>query len=176
MLSAKTFLQNDNLHRLGLLLHPNLHSAQKHYSILMEFIKFPVQSIANTMKLTEEELYADCIEVEDGQYYLIDENHSGFLFLTDECCERYNISCGDGPDCEAEPIDWEIWCEPDELAEYRDKGYKWNFDILQCAGVYDAEGNQIREGYEDEDVCKMNGILQEMLEHPGCIVMGWCDG
>ena len=42
--------------------------------------------------------------------------------------------------------------------------------------TYDAEGNQIREGYEDEDVCKMNGILQEMLEHPGCIVMGWCDG
>ncbi len=126
------------------------------------------------MKLTEEELIADCIEVEEGQFYLIDENHSGFLFLTDECCERYEIECGDNGD--AEPIDWDIWCEPDELAEYRDKGYKWNFYVMQCAGVYDAQGNFIREGYEDEDVCKPNGILQEMLEHPGCIVMGWCDG
>ncbi len=66
--------------------------------------------------------------------------------------------------------------DPSERKEEEVKGFKWNFYVMQCAGVYDAEGNQIREGYEDEDVCKMNGILQEMLEHPGCIVMGWCDG
>ena len=144
----------------------------------MEFIDYVAQQPRIEWEpetLTKEQLLNDCIE-DNGLYYLIDENHSGLLFLTDEVAQKYNIKCGEGARDDAEPIDWDIWCEPDELAEYRDKGYKWNFYVMQCAGVYDAQGNFIREGYEDEDVCKLNGILQEMLEHPGCIVMGWCAG
>ena len=42
----------------------------------------PYHGMFEPETLTEEELLADCIEV-DGLFYLIDENHSGFLFLTD---------------------------------------------------------------------------------------------
>ena len=65
---------------------------------------------------------------------------------------------------------------PDDIENYKDKGYMWNYDIMQCAGVYDSEGKPIRGGFEDEDVYVMNGFDGAMLDHPGCIVMGWCDG
>jgi len=123
--------------------------------------------------LTEEELLSECIEV-DGLFYLIDENHSGFLFLTDECAKQFKIDCGENGD--AEPIDWDIWCEPEDIENYKDKGYMWNFDIMQCAGVYDQNGKQVKEAWNDDDVYIMNGIVEEMLNDPGCEVMGWCDG
>ena len=63
-----------------------------------------------------------------------------------------------------------------DIENYKDKGYKWNFYIMQCAGVYNKNGEQIRYGYEDEDVCRLNGIDPLMLEDSGCITMGWCDG
>tara|TARA_E500000331_G_scaffold338417_1_gene367601 strand:- start:37 stop:519 length:483 start_codon:yes stop_codon:yes gene_type:complete len=144
----------------------------------MEFIDYVAQQPRiewEPEKLTKEQLLNDCIE-DNGLYYLIDENHSGLLFLTDEVAQKYNIKCGEGARDDAEPIDWDIWCEPDELAEYRDKGYKWSFDIMQCAGVYDKDGNQVKEAWNDEDVYIMNGIVEEMLDEEGCEVMGWCDG
>ena len=144
----------------------------------MEFIDYVAQQPRiewEPEKLTKEQLLNDCIE-DNGLYYLIDENPSGLLFLTDEVAQKYNIKCGEGARDDAEPIDWDIWCEPDELAEYRDKGYKWSFDIMQCAGVYDKDGNQVKEAWNDEDVYIMNGIVEEMLDEEGCEVMGWCDG
>ena len=120
----------------------------------MEFIDYVAQQPRiewEPEKLTKEQLLNDCIE-DNGLYYLIDENHSGLLFLTDEVAQKYNIKCGEGARDDAEPIDWDSWCEPDELAEYRDKGYKWSFDIMQCAGVYDKDGNQVKEAWNDEDV------------------------
>ena len=141
--------------------------------LIMDIIDFETQQIQDYDKLSEEELLSECMEV-DGEFYFIDENHSGFLFLTNECAEKYNIECGENGD--AEPIDWVIWCDPDDITEYKDKGYKWNFYIMQCAGVYNKNGEQIRYGYEDEDVCRLNGIDPLMLEDPGCITMGWCDG
>lgn len=133
----------------------------------------PYRNLFDASELTEEELLSECIEV-DGLHYLIDENHSGFLFLTDECAKQFNIDCGDNGD--AEPIDWDIWCEPYELENYKDKGFMWNFDIMQCAGVYDSNGKQVKEAWDDDDVYIMNGIDEAMLNHPGCVVMGWCDG
>ena len=133
----------------------------------------PYHGMFEPETLTEEELLADCIEV-DGLYYLIDENHSGFLFLTDECAKKYDIDCGENGD--AEPIDWDIWCEPEDIENYKDKGYMWNFDIMQCAGVYDSNGKMVKEAWNDDDVYIMNGIVEEMLNDPGCEVMGWCDG
>ena len=126
-------------------------------------------------KLTEEQLRHSCIE-DNGLYYLIDENHSGFLFLTDEVAQKYNIKCGESVRDDAEPIDWDIWCEPEDIENYKDKGYKWHFEIMQCAGVYDKDGNQVKEAWNDEDVYIMNGIVEEMLDEEGCEVMGWCDG
>ena len=131
------------------------------------------RNLFDASELTEEELLADCIEV-DGLFYLIDENHSGFLFLTDECAKKYDIDCGENGD--AEPIDWDIWCEPEDIENYKDKGYMWNFHIMQCAGVYDKNGKQIKEGWDDDDVYIMNGIVEEMLNDEGCEMMGWCDG
>ena len=142
----------------------------------MEFIDYVAQlprAQFEAPELTEEELLADCIEV-DGLFYLIDENHSGFLFLTDECAKKYKIECGENGD--AEPIDWDIWCEPEELERYKDKGFMWNFDIMQCAGVYDSSGKMVKEAWNDDDVYIMNGIVEEMLNDEGCEVMGWCDG
>ena len=142
----------------------------------MEFIDYvaqPPRAQFEAPELTEEELLADCIEV-DGLFYLIDENHSGFLFLTDECAKKYKIECGENGD--AEPIDWDIWCEPEELENYKDKGFMWNFEIMQCAGVYDSSGKMVKEAWDDDDVYIMNGIVEEMLSDPGCEVMGWCDG
>ena len=88
----------------------------------MEEINFEVnyRNLFDADELTEEELLTDCIEV-DGLFYLIDENHSGFLFLTDECAKQFKIDCGENGD--AEPIDWDIWCEPEELERYKDKSY-----------------------------------------------------
>lgn len=140
----------------------------------MEFIDYvaqPPRSQWNAPELTEEELFADCIEV-DGLFYLMDENHSGFLFLTDECAKKYKIECGENGD--AEPIDWDIWDEEGET--WKEDGYKWNFHIMQCAGVYDSSGKQVKEGWNDDDVYIMNGIVEEMLNDEGCEVMGWCDG
>ena len=52
----------------------------------------------------------------------------------------------------------------------------WNFDIMQCAGVYDSNGKMVKEAWDDDDVYIMNGIVEEMLNDEGCEVMGWCDG
>ena len=142
----------------------------------MEFINHVAQQPRiewEPEKLTKEELLNDCIE-DNGLYYLIDENHSGFLFLTDEVAQKYNIKCGEGARDDAEPIDWDIWDEEGET--WKEEGYKWHFEIMQCAGVYDKDGNQVKEAWNDEDVYIMNGIVKEMLDEEGCEVMGWCDG
>lgn len=143
----------------------------------MEFINYvakPPHFEVETPKLTKEELLYNCIEV-DGLYYLIDENHSGFMFLTDEVAQKYGIKCGDSLNDDANPIDWDVW--NDEGETWKEEGYKWHFEIMQCAGVYDEDGDQIKGPWEDdEDVYIMNGIIKEMLDEDGCEVMSWCDG
>ncbi len=39
-----------------------------------------------------------------------------------------------------------------------------------------AKGERIRDAYQDVDVFSYNDLTQEMLDHPGCKIMGWCDG
>ena len=93
----------------------------------MEFIDYVAQPPRiewEPEKLTEEQLLNDCIE-DNGLYYLIDENHSGFLFLTDEVAQKYNIKCGESARDDAEPIDWDIWDEEVEVAVNFSKEGNW---------------------------------------------------
>ena len=52
--------------------------------------------------LTDEELKYGVLEYE-GELYLMDENHSGTLYLTDECVEKYNLLKED----DVELIEWD---------------------------------------------------------------------
>tara|TARA_B100001142_G_scaffold32960_1_gene29267 strand:- start:145 stop:528 length:384 start_codon:yes stop_codon:yes gene_type:complete len=114
----------------------------------------------------------DMLDEVDGEYYNWDQNHSGYLWLTDECVDKYGLERG----IDVEPIDWNIWNDDDDL-EMRDKGFKWDFHIQQYASVHTKDGKYLRDcTYEDWEVCKANGIKEEMLSDPGCEIMGWCDG
>ena len=56
-------------------------------------------------------------------------------------------------------------------------GLKWDLPIQQYASVHDKDGKYLRDcTYEDWEVCKANGIKEEMLSDEGCEIMGWCDG
>ena len=124
----------------------------------------------NSFDLTTEEEINMLDEV-DGEFYNWDQNHSGFLWLTDECLKKYGLTEED-----VELIDWDIWNDEDDL-EMRDRGFKWDFLITQYASVHDKDGKYLRDcTYEDWEVCKANGIQEEMLEDEGCVIMGWCDG
>ena len=124
----------------------------------------------NSFDLTTEEEINMLDEV-DGEFYNWDQNHSGFLWLTDECLKKYGLTEED-----VEPIDWDIWDGEDDL-EMRDKGFKWDFYVVQYASVHDKDGKYIRDcTYENWEVCKANGITEEMLDDEGCVIMGWCDG
>ncbi len=71
-------------------LNPFIELVMQSNSNKMDIIDFETQQIQGYDKLTEKELQDDCIEI-DGEFYLIDENHSGFLFLTDECAKQFNV-------------------------------------------------------------------------------------
>ena len=45
----------------------------------------------------------DMLDEVDGEYYNWDQNHSGYLWLTDECVDKYGLVRG----MDVEPIDWE---------------------------------------------------------------------
>ena len=114
----------------------------------------------------------DMLDEVDGEYYNWDQNHSGYLWLTDECVEKYELD----KETDVEAIDWDIWNDDEDL-EMRDKGFKWDFYIQQYASVHTKDGKYLRDcTYEDWEVCKANGIKEEMLSDPGCEIMGWCDG
>ena len=114
----------------------------------------------------------DMLDEVDGEYYNWDQNHSGYLWLTDECVEKYELD----KETDVEAIDWDIWNDDDDL-EMRDKGFKWDFYIQQYVSVHTKDGKYLRDcTYEDWEVCKANGIKEEMLSDPGCEIMGWCDG
>ena len=126
--------------------------------------------MAHEYDLTEQS-DLDMLDEVDGEYYNWDQNHSGFLWLTDECLKKYGLSEED-----VEAIDWDIWNDDDDL-EMRDKGFKWDFYISQYVSVHDKDGKYLRDcTYEDWEVCKANGIKEEMLSDPGCEIMGWCNG
>ena len=78
----------------------------------------------------------DMLDEVDGEYYNWDQNHSGYLWLTDECVDKYGLERG----IDVEPIDWNIWNDDDDL-EMRDKGFKWDFHIQQYASVHTKDGS-----------------------------------
>jgi hypothetical protein len=47
----------------------------------------------------------DMLDEVDGEYYNWDQNHSGYLWLTDACVEKYGLEKG----MDVELIDWDIW-------------------------------------------------------------------
>jgi len=129
-------------------------------------------------KLTEEEIRENTLEC-DGELYLFDENHSGTLYLTDECVEKYNLI----KDIDVELIDWDDILDDTEndpfnhYQQLKDKGFKWEYYIAQFTEVYDMEGNYLRDCvYEEWEVCKANDIPLEILTDKGCEIIGWCDG
>ncbi len=74
------------------------------------------------------------------------------------------------------PLTGRIW-DDEYYAEYREKGLKWDLYIQQYASVHDKDGKYLRDcTYDDWEVCKANGIKEEMLSDEGCEIMGWCDG
>jgi hypothetical protein len=129
--------------------------------------------MAHEYDLTEQS-DLDMLDEVDGEYYNWDQNHSGYLWLTDACVDKYGLERG----MDVEPIDWEnLYKDDDYYDEYRERGLKWDLYIQQYASVHDKDGKYLRDcTYDDWEVCKANGIKEEMLSDPGCEVMGWCDG
>ena len=129
-------------------------------------------------KLTQEEIFNNTLWCE-GELYLMDENHSGTLYLTDECVDKYNLI----RELDVDLIDWDDILgdyENDPFNHYKqlkDKGFKWEYYVCQFTEVYDVNGNYLRKCvYENWEVCKVNGFQEEMLEDEGCEIIGWCDG
>ena len=122
-------------------------------------------------KLTQQEINENTLEC-DGELYLFDENHSGMLYLTEECVNKYNLC----KEYDVELIEWDEWSE-EHSKELKDKGFKWEYYVSQFTEVYDLEGNYLRNCvYEEWEVCKVNGIPLEILTDEGCEIIGWCDG
>ena len=129
-------------------------------------------------KLTQQEINENTIEC-DGELYLFDENHSGILYLTDECVNKYNLC----KEYDVDLIDWDDILgdtENDPFNHYQQlkgKGFKWEYYVSQFTEVYDLEGNYLRNCvYEEWEVCKVNDIPLEILTDEGCEIIGWCDG
>jgi len=78
-------------------------------------------------------------------------------------------------------LDWEENLYASGMKEEAKKkakaeGWKWTYCVGQVEGVFNAKGERIRDAYQDVDVFSYNDLTQEMLDHPGCKIMGWCDG
>ena len=109
----------------------------------------------------------------DYEWAEIDQNHQCKLWITQECRDAFYW----------EEIHQELEFEKDEDGnyyeedqEYVEKGFKYKVFINQIASVVNHRGIEIRGGYKDEDVYELNDLTQEMLDHPGCKIMGWCNG
>ena len=110
----------------------------------------------------------------DCYHYLSDE-HFGELWLTQDFVDQY-------PDLVSfEELDWEenlyaSGMKEEAKEKAKAEGWKWTYYVGQVEGVFNAKGERIRDAYQDVDVFSYNDLTQEMLDHPGCKIMGWCDG
>ncbi len=135
-----------------------------------EFIEF----IDNSDFVYDPEENSECVQIGDGEWAVIDPEHGGEVWITQECADAFYWDIHEEIEYELDD-DGKI-DDDDGNKEYFDKGFKYKVLVLQVYQVVNYKGREIRTGYEDQDVYALNEFTQEMLDHPGCEIMGWCDG
>ena len=123
-----------------------------------------------------------------GYYYFPDQNHAGWMLVTEEGAKKYGLYVD-----EDMRLDY-IWGDDtEELTEMnedqpKDNPFVYHVYIEQYWSVYDSKGILIDpddwkdlppdvQPYEDEFVLGINGIPQALVDdEKHCQIMGWCDG